>query len=98
MDTLTTFQEEKLKEFLPSWCDIMSDRNIPQYVRGVNFHLWGGFPLARELPSQVYSVPSNIISLNLKFKPFLKRRLSRNLVLDQVNLFFLRSRVIDLFE
>lgn len=98
MYTLTTFQEEKLKEFLPSWCDIMSDRNIPQYVRGVNFHLWEGFPLARELPSQVYSVSSNIISLNLKFKPFLKRRLSRNLVLDQVNLFFLRSRVIDLFE
>lgn len=98
MYTLTTFQEGKLKEFQPAWCDIMSDRNIPQYVRGVNFHLWEGFPLARELPGQVYSKPSNIIYLNLKFKPFLKRRLSRNLVLNQVNLFFLRSRVIDLFE
>ena len=98
MYTLTTFQEGKLKEFLPEWYDIMSDRNIPQYMRGVNFHIWEGFPLAKELPGQVYSVPSNIISLNLKFKPFLKRGLSRNLVLKQVNLFFLRSRVIDLFE
>lgn len=56
MYTLTTFQEEKLKEFLPSWCDIMSDRNIPQYVRGVNFHLWEGFPLARELRNSQPSV------------------------------------------
>ena len=49
MYTLTTFQEEKLKEFLPLWCDIMSDRNIPQYVRSF---------MGRISPSQGTSQPS----------------------------------------
>lgn len=61
------------------WCDITSHRNIPQYVREVKISFIGGIFPSRGTSQPSVFVTSNIIFLNTKFKPFLKRELSYGL-------------------